>query len=184
MPANMYVNNDVSVLQQAATFLQHGLENLNEALLNYYSPIYEQPILLPQKTKKCMRAVINRDHPLYDKWLYLLSRIFSAESGYCTTQLTFPWRGFYLPSKTNGKDKYAWCSFVMCMDLFLGPIPGYPNIDTYSLYQLDRVDFNRHYTIDNVKWMDKANNIANKPAGVDDWSHRPKLQRKARAVEK
>jgi hypothetical protein len=70
------------------------------------------------------------------------------------------------------------------MDLFLGPIPGYPNIGTYSLYQLDRVDSNRHYTIDNVRWMDKANNIANKPAGVDDWSHRPKLQRKARAVEK
>jgi hypothetical protein len=187
MQANMYVNNDVSTLQQAATFLQHGLKDLNEALLNYYSPIYEHPILLPQKTKKCMRAVINRDHPLYDKWLNLLSRIFSAESGYCTTRLMFPWRGFYLPNKTNGNDKYAWCSFVMCMDLFLGPIPGYPDIDTYSLYQLDRVNSNRHYTIDNVRWMDKANNIANKPAGVDDGSHtqkQRKAQRKARAVEK
>jgi hypothetical protein len=126
MPANMYVNNDVSVLQQAATFLQHGLKDLNEALLNYYSPIYKQPILLPHKTKKCMRALINRDHPLYDKWLYLLSRIFLAESGYRTTRLTFPWRGFYLSNRINGKDKYAWCSFVMCMDLFLGPFPRIP----------------------------------------------------------
>jgi hypothetical protein len=110
MPVNIYVNNNVSALQQAAKFLQHGLKDLNEALLNYFSPIYEQPILLPRKTKKCRRAAIKKDHPLYDTWLHL-SRIISAESSYCTIRLTFPWRGFYLSNKTNDHDKYAWCSF-------------------------------------------------------------------------
>jgi hypothetical protein len=48
MPARLYVNNDVETLLQAATFLQLASSKryLNEALLNYYSPIYEQPICL------------------------------------------------------------------------------------------------------------------------------------------
>jgi hypothetical protein len=49
---------------------------------------------------------------------------------------------------------------------------------------LDRVDSNLHYTIDNVRWIDKANNIANKPAGEDDWTHIPVRQKKAQTLAK
>jgi hypothetical protein len=78
----------------------------------------------------------------------------------------------------------VWCSFGICLDLFLGPLSGYPDVSTYTLYQLDRVDSNRHYTIDNVRWIDKANNIVNQPAGKDDWLHLPVCQKEAETVAK
>jgi hypothetical protein len=61
------------------------LKDLNEALRNYYSPIYEQGILLQQKGKKCMRAVINRDHPLYNTWLSIETRNLKIKTESCLT---------------------------------------------------------------------------------------------------
>jgi hypothetical protein len=117
--------------------------------------------------------VANTKHPLHEKWTYLLQRLFAAGQGYDTTRVTFSWKGFYLPGLTSGKDKYAWCSFVYMVDLFLGPTHGYPNEDIYPLYQIDRVDSSRHYTLDNIRWLDKADNIANKlPGGAHQKIHR------------
>lgn len=48
------------------------------------------------------------------------------------------------------------------MDLFLGALPLWP-LDMSSQFQLDRKDPMRHYTIDNVRWLNKSDNVANKP---------------------
>jgi hypothetical protein len=49
------------------------------------------------------------------------------------------------------------------MDLFLGALPLWP-LDTSSNFQLDRKDPMRHYTLDNVRWLNKPDNVANKPS--------------------
>jgi hypothetical protein len=127
------------------------------------SPVYDEPILIAKGSKngnRC-RFVANTKHSLHEKWTHLLQRLFAAGQGCDTIRVTFSLKGFYLPGLTSGKDKCAWCSFVYMVDLFLGPIPGYTNEDIYPLCQIDWVDSSRHYTLDNIRWLD--NNIANKP---------------------
>jgi hypothetical protein len=49
-------------------------------------------------------------------------------------------------------------------DLLLGPLPLFPT-EAHRQFQLDRIDTTRHYTLDNVRWLSKSDNIANKPSG-------------------
>jgi hypothetical protein len=116
MPDHIYVNKNVSILSRATTFLQHGLKNLYESLLNYYSPIYVQPIPVTQPARKYKRAVIKiTKHPLYDKWaLYLLQRIFLTWAAYSTTKLTFFWRGFSTLSSWFHKRQGQVCVVPVC----------------------------------------------------------------------
>lgn len=37
-------------------------------------------------------------------------------------------------------------------------------MDALARFQLDRKDPLRHYTLDNVRWLERPNNMANKPA--------------------
>jgi hypothetical protein len=64
----------------------------------------------------------------------------------------------------SAPDKYAWFSFAYTCDLLLGPLPLFPT-EAHRQFQLDRIDTIRHYTIDNVRWLSKSDNIANKPPG-------------------
>jgi hypothetical protein len=63
---------------------------------------------------------------------------------------------------SNVRDKYAFFAFVYSVDLFLGALPLWPTKFS-SEYQLDRKDPLRHYTLDNVRWLSKSDNMANKP---------------------
>lgn len=103
----------------------------------------------------------NTSHPAYEKWDSLVKRIHFDDS-YLTTRVAFQWKGFYQPKLTSQRDKYAFFSFVYATDLFLGALPLWP-LPMSSQYQLDRKDPMRHYTIDNVRWLGKSNNVANKP---------------------
>jgi hypothetical protein len=54
------------------------------------------------------------------------------------------------------------------MDLFLGALPLWP-LDSSTRFQLDRKDPMRHcYSIDNVRWLSKSDNVANKPSKGKD----------------
>lgn len=61
------------------------------------------------------------------------------------------------------RDKYALFSFVYVTDLFLGALPLWP-LPMCSEFQLDRKDPMRHYTINNIRWLNKSDNVANKPS--------------------
>jgi hypothetical protein len=106
----------------------------------------------------------NKDHPVYEKWDALISRIHFSPA-YATTRLTFPWKGFYLPAGniSNHRDKYAFFAFVYATHLTLGALSLWP-LDASSRYQLDQKDPLRHYTLDNVKWLERSDNMANKPS--------------------
>jgi hypothetical protein len=109
-------------------------------------------------------VIKNSRQPLYDKWYDLVSRCFDKNGSYSTTRLTFSWRGFCLPGSRvfSTRDKYAWFSFAYTCDLLLGPLPLFPT-EAHRQFQLDRIDTTRHYTVDNVRWLSKSDNIANKP---------------------
>jgi hypothetical protein len=79
--------------------------------------------------------------------------------------LTFPWKGYYLPRGRIAKhgDKYAFFAFVYATDLTLGALPLWP-LDASAQFQLDRKDPLRHYTLDNVGWLEWSDNMANKLA--------------------
>jgi hypothetical protein len=62
------------------------------------------------------------------------------------------------------RDKYACFSFVYACDLLLDPLPLFPK-EAHRQFQLDRIGTSRHYTIDNIRWLSKSDNIANKPPG-------------------
>lgn len=162
---DLYKNPTVPLFSQFLTYIQNGLSKLDEVLLKYKSPVYKQCPLIQRSYKNGRADIIkNTDHPVYDKYDSLLKRI-HFDTAYATTRLTFAWKGFYMP---NGKvsslrDKYAFFSFVYSTDLILGALPLWPH-DMSSQYQLDRSDPMRHYTLDNVRWLDKSDNMANKPS--------------------
>jgi hypothetical protein len=160
-----YKNPFVSMSSQFLTFLQHGLVSLDDILLRYKSPVYNACPLKVRTYKNGKREVLkNNDHPIYDKWDSLLRRTQFDES-YASTRLTFPWKGFYLPKgKVNTiRDKYAFFAFAYFTDLILGALPLWP-LPMSSQFQLDRKDPMLHYTLDNVRWLNKSDNVANKPS--------------------
>jgi hypothetical protein len=84
MPAHTYVNNEFNIT--ASGYVPGAwLKDLNKVLLNHYSPTYEQPLLLQQKAKKCMRAVINTDHPLYARWMSVETTNLKIKTESCLT---------------------------------------------------------------------------------------------------
>jgi hypothetical protein len=64
---------------------------------------------------------------------------------------------------TSLRDKYSFFSFVYMTDLFLGALPLWP-LPMSAQFQLDRKDPMRHYTVDNIRWLSKSDNVANKPS--------------------
>lgn len=113
-------------------------------------------------------VVKNTEHPLYDKWDSLISRT-HHDPAYATTGISFSWKGLYMPKGkvSNTRDKYAFFAFVYSIDLFLGALPLWPTKFS-SEFQLDRKDRLRHYTLDNVRWLSKSDNMANKPSTVKE----------------
>lgn len=166
--SNTFLSTSTNLTQQIVIYFQHKLRDLDECLLKYISPIYNAPVFLKKTIKKTgfIEVVKNSKHPLFDKWYNLVSRCFDKSEAYSTTRLTFPWRGFcWLGSRVfSTRDKYAWFSFAYTCDLLLGPLPLFPR-EAHKQFQLDRIDTTRHYTIDNVGWLSKSDNIANKPPG-------------------
>jgi hypothetical protein len=160
-----YKNPSVPLSSQFVSFLQNGLTELDACLLRYISPIYKQCPLKVRSYKNGRQEVVkNTSHPAYEKWDSLISRTHFNPS-YATTRVTFPWKGFYLPGGkvSNHRDKYAFFSFVYATDLNLGALPLWP-LDAAAQFQLDRKDPLRHYTVDNVRWLERSDNMANKPS--------------------
>jgi hypothetical protein len=166
-----FKNPSVPFTPQFVSYIQNKLELtvLDEILLKYFSrdfsPVYKAcPLKLRQYKNGRKEVVKNKDHPVYEKWESLINRI-HFNSSYATTCLTFPWKGFYLPEGriSSHRDKYAFFSFVHTTDLTLGALPLWP-LDASSHYQLDRNDPLRHYTVDNVRWLEKSDNMANIPS--------------------
>jgi hypothetical protein len=114
--SNMFLSTSTNLTQQIVTYLQHELRELDECLLKYTSPIYNEPLFLKKVIKKTKftEAIKNSKHPLFDKWYNLVSRCFDKNEAYSTTRLTFPWRGFCWPGSRvfSTRDKYAWFSFA------------------------------------------------------------------------
>lgn len=106
----------------------------------------------------------NKDHPAYEKWDSLISRTHFDEA-YATTRIAFPWKGYYMPKGkiSNLRDKYAFFAFAYSTDLILGALPLWP-LEYASQFQLDRRDPMRHYTLDNVRWLGRSDNMASKPS--------------------
>lgn len=160
----IHLNVSTNLTQQVVTFLQHELKELDSCLLKYISPVYNQPLFKEKLIKKTgfIEVVKNTDHPLFDKWYDLVSRVFDKSEAYSTTRITFAWRGFCWPGSKvfSTRDKYAWFAFAYSCDLLLGPLPLYP-ADAHRQFQLDRLDTSRHIcTLDNVRWLSKS-----------DWQH-------------
>jgi hypothetical protein len=148
-------------------YLQKGLISLDEVLLKYKSPVYNACPLKLRTYRNGRKDVLkNTDHHAYEKWDSLLKRVFFDDS-YLTTRITFPWKGFYMPKITSQRDKYAFFSFVYTTDLFLGALPLWP-LPMSSQFQLDRKDPMRHFTVDNVRWLSKSDNVANEPFNGKD----------------
>jgi hypothetical protein len=166
--SNTYLSGSTNLTQQIVTYFQHELRDLDACLLRYTSPIYNKPVLVKRIIKKTgfTEVIKNSRHPLYDKWYDLVSRCFDKNESYSTTRLTFSWRGFCLLGSWvfSTRDKYAWFSFAYTCNLLLGPLPLFPT-EAHRQFQLDRIDTTRHYTVDNVRWLSKSDNIANKPPG-------------------
>jgi hypothetical protein len=165
LSGSAYKNPAVPMSSQFLTFLQHGLISLDDVLLRYESPVYKACPLRVRTYKNGKREVLkNTEHPIYDKWDSLLRRT-QFDDSYATTGVTFLWKGFYLPrGKVNSiKDKYAFFAFVYWTDLVLGALPLW-SLPMSSHFQLDRKDPLRHYTLDNIRWLNKSDNVANKPS--------------------
>jgi hypothetical protein len=64
---------------------------------------------------------------------------------------------------SNLRDKYAFFAFAYSTDLILGALPLWP-LEYSSQFQLDRRDSMRHYTLDNVRWLGRFDNMASKPS--------------------
>lgn len=94
----------------------------------------------------------------------LVSRV-HFNAAYSTTRLTFPWKGFYLPNRRicNHRDKYAFFAFAYATYLFLGALPLWP-LEASAHFQFDRKDPLKHYTLDNVRWLKRSDNMANNPS--------------------
>lgn len=157
-------NPAVPLVSQFVSFLQNGLISLDQILLKYKSPVYNTCPLKARDYKNGRRDVVkNKEHPAYEKWDALVSRV-HFNTAYSTTRLTFAWKGFYLPNGriSNHRDKYAF-AFAYATDLFLGALPLWP-LPSSAQFQLDRKDPLRHYTLDNVRWLERSDNMANKPS--------------------
>lgn len=168
-----YKNPAVPLISQFTMFLQNDLSSLDTCLLKYKSPVYQLcPLKLKEYKNGRSEVIKNTEHPAYDKWESLINRV-HFDSAYATTRLTFGWKGFYLPKGkiASQRDKCAFFSFAYVTDLLLGALPLWPT-DASSQFQLDRKDPLRHYTIDNVRWLSKPDNMANKPStGKPTGSH-------------
>jgi hypothetical protein len=160
-----FKNPSVPLVPQFISYIQNELSELDEVLLKYLSPVYKACPLKLREYKNGRKEIIkNKDHPVYEKWEPLINRIHFSTS-YATTRLTFPWKGFYLPGGrvSSHRDKYASFAFVYTTDLTLGALPLWP-LDVSSHYQLDRKDPLRHYTLYNVRWLERSDKMANKPS--------------------
>lgn len=165
----IYKNPAVPLISQLLTHVQNGLEDLDSKLLGYSSPVYKMCPLKVKSYKNGKRRVMkNKEHPAYEKWESLISRT-HFDPAYATTRITFPWKGYYLPTGKicNLRDKYAFFAFVYSTDLVLGALPLWPTAYC-SEFQLVRRDPMRHYTLDNVRWLSRSDNMANKPANGQD----------------
>jgi hypothetical protein len=92
-----YKNPSVPLSSQFISYLQNGLTELDACLVKYQSPVYKQCPLKIRSYKNGRTEIIkNTAHPAYEKWKSLISRI-HFNPAYATTQITFPWKGFYLP---------------------------------------------------------------------------------------
>jgi hypothetical protein len=161
---NVHKNPAVPLISQFLTHVQNGLDSLDTALLRYSSPVYNICLLKVKAYKNGKQKVMkNKAHPVYEKWDSLISRT-HFDAAYATTRVTFPWKGFYLPKGKicNQRDKYALFAFAYSIDLFLGALSLWPT-DYCTEFQLDRKDSMRHYTLDNVRWLSRSDNMANKP---------------------
>jgi hypothetical protein len=159
---DLHKNATVPLVSQFISYIQNGLTSLDQALLNYLSPIYKACPLKVREYKNGRKEVIkNKEHPLFEKWDSLINRT-HFNTAYSTTCLTFSWKGFYLPGGriSNHRDIFA---FSYAADLFLGALPLWP-LNASSQFQLDRKDPLRHYTLDNVRWLERSDNMANKPS--------------------
>lgn len=162
---DLYKNPLVSLLSQFVQYMQNGLTDLDDRLLQYSSLVYNICPLRVRSFLNGKRLVIkNTNHPAYEKWNSLISRT-HHDPAYATTRITFPWKGFYLPKGkvSNVRDKYAFFAFAYSLDLFLGALPLWLTKFS-SEFQLDRKDPMRHYTLDNVRWLSKSDNMAHKPS--------------------
>lgn len=158
-------NPTVPLISQIVSYFQNGLTDLDKALLRYQSPVYNTcPLKLKVYKNGRQDVTKNKNHPAFEKWDALVSRV-HFNTAYSTTRLTFPWKGFYLPGAriSNHRDKYAFFAFAYATDLFLGALPLWP-LDAAAQFQLDRKDPLRHYTLDNVRWLERSDNMANKPS--------------------
>jgi hypothetical protein len=163
--SNMQKNPTIPLISQFLTYLQHGLMSLDEVLGKYKSPVYNASPFRKRIYKNGKREFLkNIAHPVYDKWDSLIRRT-NSDPAYATTRITFPWKGSYMPQGrlTSQREKYAFFSFVYATDLLLGALPLWP-LPMCSEFQLDRKDPMRHYTIDNIRWLNKSDNVANKPS--------------------
>jgi hypothetical protein len=165
MHGNFYKNTNVALISLFLVHIQNGLTELDEVLLKYTSPVYKAcPFKLKVYKNEKKEVKKNKDHPAYEKWDALISRTHFDEA-YATTRITFPWKGFYMPKGkiSSLRDKYAFFAFVYSTDHILGALPLWP-LQHSSQFQLDRRDPLRHYTIDNVRWLGRSDNMASKPS--------------------
>jgi hypothetical protein len=163
--SNLYKNPSVPLLSQFVQYMQNGLTDLDKKLLQYSSPVYNACPFKVRSFLNGKRLVVkNTEHPAYEKWDSLISRT-HHDPAYATTRVTFAWKGFYLPKGkvSNVRDKYAFFAFAYSLDLFLGALPLWPTKFS-SEFQLDRKDPMRHYTLDNVRWLSRSDNMAHKPS--------------------
>jgi hypothetical protein len=163
--SNAFKNPAVPLVSQFLTYLQNGLTSLDEILLKYTSPVYNQCPLRVRLFKNGKKEILkNTLHPAYDKWDSLIKRT-QFDDPYATTRIAFSWKGFYHPKAkvVNLRDKYAFFAFAYATDLFLGALPLWP-LDMSFQFQLDRKDPMRHYTIDNIRWLNRSDNMANRPS--------------------
>jgi hypothetical protein len=147
------------------SYIQNALTDLDAILLRYSSPVYNScPLKLREYKNGRKEIVKNTKHPAFKKWDSLISRT-HFNKAYATTRVTFPWKGSYLPGGhvLNHRDKYGFFAFVYATDLTLGALPLWP-LDASAQFQLDRKDPLRHYTLDNIRWLERSDNMASKPA--------------------
>jgi hypothetical protein len=174
----MYKNPTVSLASQFVSYFQNGLTDLNAVLLRYQSPVYQTcPLKLREFKNDRKEIKKNKDHPAFEKWDSLISRT-HFDKAYAKTRVTFPWKGFYLPGGhvLNHRDKYAFFAFAYATDLTLGALPLWP-LDASAQFQLDKKDPLRHYTSDNVRRLERSDNIANKPSLKRTQAHSLKVRK-------
>ncbi len=128
----------------------------------YKSPDYNTA---PLKTNTKGISTRNASHPLHGNWLGMLTRTTGGHNNPSNThynvQVEPAWNGLYLPGSSNTKDKFAFMTYTLFMDTFLGTKPNFKHTSSAE-FHVDRSNNMLHYSTDNVRFASAALNYHNK----------------------